>query len=413
MYASDFDFVLPPELIAPYPAAERDGSALLVLERAAPRSTAQVADPGGSAPRPTPGPGLPGRLPDRLQISKFRALGEFLPPRSLLVVNETRVFPARLIGRKPTGGRVELLLLQRAGGEVEASPAGGEVQIWDAMARGLGRPSGSAHEIFFAGNLIAQIVQRGEEGAVRVRLLAPTGRRVADLIEEIGEVPLPPYIVAARGEGGPSSGMASRARPTPGPAAAAAPPGSDDRERYQTVYASAPGAVAAPTAGLHFTTELLGRLRASGHDILPLTLHVGPGTFRPVRVEDINQHQMDVEQYLVPVATAAAIEEARRTGRAIVAVGTTVVRALEAAARQGDGKVRAGAGATALFLRPGDEFQVVTDLITNFHLPRSTLLMLVAAFAGRERVMAAYAAAIRAGLRFYSYGDAMFIRGTS
>jgi S-adenosylmethionine:tRNA ribosyltransferase-isomerase len=404
MNASDFDFVLPPELIAPYPAAERDGSALMVLERAAASSPAQRGGRDASPPDSL--------SRNVLQISKFRDLGEFLPRGSLLVVNETRVFPARLIGQKATGGRVEILLLQRVGGEVEPRSAGGEVEVWDAMARGLGRPSGPAHDIVFRGNLSAQIVHRGERGAVRARLVAPPGRRVADLIEEIGEVPLPPYILAARGEGGLSHGTGSTARPPSGPERAAPPPPSDDRERYQTVYASSPGAVAAPTAGLHFTTELLGRLRAAGHDILSLTLHVGPGTFRPVRVEDIDQHQMDVEHYLIPEATAAAVEDARRTGRAIVAVGTTVVRALEAAARQGDGTVRAGAGATALFLRPGAEFQVVTDLITNFHLPRSTLLMLVAAFAGRERVMAAYAAAIRAGLRFYSYGDAMFIRGT-
>jgi S-adenosylmethionine:tRNA ribosyltransferase-isomerase len=397
MHASDFDFVLPSELIAPYPAAERDGSALLVLARAPSEPAEGNGAAHGAPSRPPPAPDL--------QISKFRALGEFLPPRSLLIVNETRVFPARLVGRKPTGGRVELLLLQRAGGEVEAGPQRVEAQVWDAMARGLGRSSGSPPEIEFSGKLIAQIVHRGERGAVRARLIAPTGRRIADIIEEIGEVPLPPYILAARGEGG----LSSRADSRPG---TAVPPRPDDRERYQTVYASATGAVAAPTAGLHFTTELLGGLRAAGHDILPLTLHVGAGTFRPVHVENIDQHQMDVEHYLIPAATAAAIADARRTGRPIVAVGTTVVRALEAAAREGDGEVRAGPGATALFLRPGAEFRVVTDLITNFHLPRSTLLMLVSAFAGRERVMAAYAAAIRAGLRFYSYGDAMFIRGT-
>jgi len=230
-----------------------------------------------------------------------------------------------------------------------------------------------------------------------VRLVAPPGRSVADLIEEAGEIPLPPYIVAAREAA--AAGPAARA------------PGSEDRERYQTVYAATSGAVAAPTAGLHFTHPLIDRLRGAGHDFAPLTLHVGAGTFRPVRGEDLAAHRMDVERYFIPPATAQAVEGARRTGRPIVAVGTTVVRTLEAAAREGDGRIRAGAGATALFLSPGAEFQVVTDLITNFHLPRSTLLMLVAAFAGRERILAAYEQAIRARLRFYSYGDAMFIRG--
>jgi len=268
------------------------------------------------------------------------------------------------------------------------------------MARGLGRSVGPGSDIRCAGGLIARILSRGERGSVRVRLTPPPGRRVAELIEEVGEVPLPPYIVAAR-QAGAGQDPASRAG---GP--------SDDRERYQTVYASAPGAIAAPTAGLHFTKGLIERLRTAGHDFAPVTLHVGAGTFLPVRGEDLDAHRMEVERYFIPEATARAIADARRTGRAIVAVGTTVVRTLEAAAREHGGTIRAGDGATALFLRPGATFQVVTDLITNFHLPRSTLLMLVAAFAGRERILRAYEAAIRARLRFYSYGDAMFIRGT-
>ena len=394
MQTSDFDFHLPSELIAAYPAAERDGSALMVISRGHP-----TAEPGLEAP-PT--------------IGRFRDLGEFLPPRSLLVVNETRVMRARLIGRKPTGGQIEVMLLSPAADgaeptgavasatEGEAGVARGEAQLWDALARGLGRSAGGLGEIPIGRDLKVQIVSRGERGAVRVRLVAPVGRRVADLIEEAGEIPLPPYIVAAR---------EAAVGPRSGPEAPAA--SSDDRERYQTVYAATPGAVAAPTAGLHFTRPLMERLRAAGHDFAPLTLHVGAGTFRPVRGEDPAAHRMDVERYFIPPATADAVEEARRTGRPVVAVGTTVVRTLEAAAREGDGRIRAGAGATALFLRPGDDFRVVTDLITNFHLPRSTLLMLVAAFAGRERILAAYEDAIRARLRFYSYGDAMFIRGTA
>jgi S-adenosylmethionine:tRNA ribosyltransferase-isomerase len=230
----------------------------------------------------------------------------------------------------------------------------------------------------------------------------PEGQTVAEAIDRVGDVPLPPYIVAARAD-------FMRAAATGAPARCGT---VDDRERYQTVYAATPGAVAAPTAGLHFTAELLDQLRADGHEIAPLTLHVGPGTFRPVTVEDTALHVMDSEWYSIPEATAAAVEAARGSGRAIVAVGTTVVRTLEAAVRAGAGVVRAGAGRTNLFLEPGAEFHVVTDLITNFHLPRSTLLMLVAAFAGRTRVLAAYEHAIRAHLRFYSYGDAMFIRGT-
>jgi len=389
MQTSDFDFHLPPDLIAAYPAPERDGSALMVISR------------GDRPSRPTDA-AMHERAPT---IRQFRDLGEFLPPRSLLIVNETRVMPARLIGRKPSGGQVEVLLLspvreaEGSAAGVPAGPDGGEEQLWDALARGLGRSAGGPGDIRIGSNLQIQIVSRGERGAVRVRLLAPPGRRVADLIEESGEIPLPPYIVAAR-EAAPGAGPEARI------------PSRDDRERYQTVYAAAPGAVAAPTAGLHFTRPLIERLRAAGHDFAPLTLHVGAGTFRPVRGEDLAAHRMDVERYVIPAATADAVEEARRTGRAVVAVGTTVVRTLEAAAREGDGRIRAGAGATALFLRPGDEFRVVTDLITNFHLPRSTLLMLVAAFAGREEILAAYEEAIRARLRFYSYGDAMFIRGT-
>lgn len=365
MKASDFDFVLPPDRIAAYPAERRDGSALMVLDRAS----------GG------------------IDISQFKDLGRFLPARSLLVLNETRVFPARIHGQKPTGGRVELLLLRRVPGS--GTERGGQTrEEWDALARGLGRLR-RGEPITFPGELSAEVVERGDRGAVRVALSFPPGKTLEHLLATIGEVPLPPYIVAARAE-----------------RAADPAPAVDDVERYQTVYASVPGAVAAPTAGLHFTRELLDQLRAAGHDVARLVLHVGPGTFRPVVVEDVTEHAMDTEWYAIPEETAAAIAHARAERRPIVAVGTTVVRALEAAARGGDGVVRAGDGATDLFLRPGSTFQVVTDLITNFHLPRSTLLMLVAAFTGRERILAAYGRAIREGFRFYSYGDAMLIRGT-
>jgi len=208
-------------------------------------------------------------------------------------------------------------------------------------------------------------------------------------------MPLPPYIEAARRRAPPSH----EAQPV------------DDRLRYQTVFASEPGAVAAPTAGLHFTPELLAAAARAGHQIATVTLHVGPGTFRPVEVDDPAAHRMDAERYRVPAATAGAIALARREGRRIVAVGTTVVRTLEASARAHGGQVVAGEAETDLFLAPGARFQVVTDLITNFHLPRSTLLMLVAAFAGRSLILETYAEAVRLGYRFYSYGDAMLITG--
>jgi len=375
MDVSDFDFFLPPERIAAYPVAQRDASALLVMNR--------LKDDG-------------------ITLSKFSRIVDYLPGESLLVLNDTRVFPARLRGKKATGAQVELLLTGKLPGP------SAEAEDWEALARGLGR-SRSGVELSFPGGLTAVITARGERGAVRARLVAPAGETVAALIERVGEIPLPPYIVAARA-GQTAAGLAA----SPGEVPAVMPTTSapDDRERYQTVYARASGAVAAPTAGLHFTEDLLHALTDAGHQVARLTLHVGPGTFRPVTVEDTSKHVMDSEWYTVPPETAEAIARARADGRAVVAVGTTVVRTLEAAARAGDGTVRAGEGRTNLFLEPGAMFHVVTDLITNFHLPRSTLLMLVAAFAGRERVLAAYGEAIRAGLRFYSYGDAMFIRGT-
>jgi len=252
-------------------------------------------------------------------------------------------------------------------------------------------------ELRFAGGVTARVLERLGDGRVRLRFEGLGGTTLMARLDEIGEVPLPPYIEAARKRESPDATTAAAA--------------DDDRERYQTVYAASPGAVAAPTAGLHFTPELLDGLVAAGHEIARLTLHVGPGTFRPVKTEQPAEHVMDQERYEIPEATARAVNAARASGRPVVAIGTTVVRALESAMRDGRGEVRAGRAATTLFLVPGAEFQVVTDLVTNFHLPRSTLLMLVAAFAGRERVLDAYRAAIDAGYRFYSYGDAMLITG--
>jgi S-adenosylmethionine:tRNA ribosyltransferase-isomerase len=281
---------------------------------------------------------------------------------------------------------------------VRRDPAGhGTVELWEALGKNLGREPGE--RMTFGGGISASVVERHEQGRVLVRLEDSEGGGgdLAAKLERIGEVPLPPYIEAAR-------------KREPAPAAGAAPP-VDDRVRYQTVYAEAAGAVAAPTAGLHFTPELLRSLEAAGHQIARLTLHVGPGTFRPVKTDDPREHVMDEERYAIPAATASAVNAARASGQPIVAVGTTVVRTLEAAARDGGGEVRAGSGATRLCLLPGDEFLAVTDLITNFHLPKSTLLMLVAAFAGRETTLAAYRTAVEARYRFYSYGDAMLITG--
>jgi S-adenosylmethionine:tRNA ribosyltransferase-isomerase len=321
----------------------------------------------------------------------FSDLPRVLRPKSTLVLNDTRVIPARLRGTKPSGGATEALLIrQRAatGGE------GGWTEDWEVLARGLGRVPGEARLDFGAPGLAlsAEILERGERGATVLRFHGAGPGGLLAVAERIGVLPLPPYIESARRRAG------------EGPAA-------EDRERYQTVYARVPGAVAAPTAGLHFTDEVLAAVRDAGHEIVRLTLHVGPGTFRPVEAADPADHRMDTERYDIPAETAAAVNRARAEGRPVVAVGTTVVRALEAAGATGT--VAAGPGETRLFLLPGARFAVVTDLLTNFHLPRSTLLMLVAAFAGRERVLAAYEEAVREHYRFYSYGDAMFIRGAA
>jgi S-adenosylmethionine:tRNA ribosyltransferase-isomerase len=358
----DFDYNLPADRIAAHPAARRDHSRLMLLAR-------------GS---------------DRTKHAVFSDLPRVLRPRSLLVLNDTRVIPARLRGTKPTGGATEALLIRQlaVGGGADRW-----TEDWEVLARGLGRVPADARLDFGAPgvSLTADILDRGERGATVLRFHGQGAGGLLAIAETIGVIPLPPYIESARRRAGEGASP-------------------EDRERYQTVYACVPGAVAAPTAGLHFTDELLSAITAAGHQLARLTLHVGPGTFRPVEADDPAQHTMDIEHYDIPAATAAAVNRARAEGRPIVAVGTTVVRALEAAGAKGE--VAAGAGATNLFLLPGAAFGVVTDLVTNFHLPRSTLLMLVAAFAGHAPVMAAYAEAVREGYRFYSYGDAMFISPT-
>jgi S-adenosylmethionine:tRNA ribosyltransferase-isomerase len=366
---ADFDYLLPADRVAAVPAHRRDESRLLVMPR------------GGGTPS---------------EHAHFRDLVDHLPSRSLLVLNDARVLAARLHGRKPTGGGIELLLTR----SISAAPGQSGTDFdehWEALGRGFGNaPVGLTVEIDAppgGPRVTATIVERGDEGRFVFRLTGAGAPSLAAALDAIGEIPLPPYIEAARRDGAAEGGA-----------------GVDDRERYQTVYARAPGAVAAPTAGLHFTEERLGELRARGHELATVTLQVGPGTFRPVKADDPRAHRMDEERYVIPPEAADAIARARAEGRAVIAVGTTVVRTLEASARAHGGVVTAGEGATDLYILPGDAFAVVDGLVTNFHLPRSTLLMLVCAFAGREPVLAAYEDAVARGYRFYSYGDAMFIR---
>ena len=307
-------------------------------------------------------------MADRL----FFDVPNLLPP-SLFIFNDTRVFPARLHGHKQTGGKVELLLLRRSVAHRDR---------WLAMGRASKGLRVGTELSLCDGRLSGRVVRSGEHGELEVSLHADTD--VDALIESVGEVPLPPYIHRDARE--------------------------SDRARYQTVYARKTGAVAAPTAGLHFTEDTFRALGQAGHQIEYVTLHVGPGTFRPVQVDRLSDHEMHEETYEVPEKTEAAIRRARSERRKVVAVGTTVVRTLEAAA-DAQGIPVSGVGATRLFIRPPHEFRVVDHLLTNFHLPRSTLLALVMAFAGIDLTRRAYRHAIEQRYRFYSYGDAMLIRG--
>lgn len=336
-----YDYELPRELIAQAPLADRSASRLLVLERRT----------------------------GRVEHRRFRDLPDLLTPGDLVVVNRSRVLPARLLARRPGGGSAEILLVRRRGPE-----------HWTAMVR-PGRRLRPGVVLDVAPGFQVRIEAAADPGPTRlVRLLATDGNPEA-AIDRHGHVPLPPYIRR--------------------------PDRLEDRERYQTVYASVPGSVAAPTAGLHFTEEVLNRLADRGIHRAELVLHVGPGTFRPVEARDVRRHHVDAEAYELPEATAGAVARAASEGRRVVAVGTTTTRALEAAAARGP--LRARRGETDLVLYPGRRFRVVDTLLTNFHLPRSSLLLLVCAFASREAVLAAYADAVREHYRFYSYGDAMLI----
>jgi S-adenosylmethionine:tRNA ribosyltransferase-isomerase len=300
----------------------------------------------------------------------FVDLPEILRPGDLLVANRSRVFPARLLGRRAGGGDAEVLLVRR----LQAKDA------WVAMVRpGRRLPPGAVIDI--APGFGVEVGEPVAPPLRRVRLLLH-GLDADAALERHGHVPLPPYIHR--------------------------PDRPADRDRYQTVFARESGSVAAPTAGLHFTPNLLERLEGRGVERAELVLHVGPGTFRPVEVEDVRDHRVDPERFTIPPKTAAAFDRARAAGRRVVAVGTTTTRALEAALGP-EGRLRAGHSATDLVIVPGFRFRAVDALVTNFHLPRSSLLLLVSALAGRERVLAAYAEAVREGYRFYSYGDAMLV----
>ena len=346
---SDYDYDLPADRIAQEPARPRDASRLLVLDR----GTGEVAH------------------------RRFGDLADLLAPDDLVVLNEARVIPAAFTARRSSGARIEGCFLQvLEGGEWEVLLAG----------RGRLRPGETLGLLDAEGHVRAEVelAERGAGGVWRVR---PRGDAEAlALLEAIGRPPLPPYIRRS----GPDD-----------------PRFLQDRADYQTVYARRGGAVAAPTAGLHFTPAVLARLAERGIELARVTLEVGLGTFQPIRAERLAEHRMHEEHFEIPAESAAAIHRARAEGRRVVAVGTTTVRALESAAEGGG--VREACEWTRLFIYPPYEFRVVDALVTNFHLPRSTLLALVCAFAGRERVLAAYAEAVRAGYRFYSYGDAMLI----
>lgn len=360
MLLEEFDYTLPHELIAQRPLAERDASRMMVLRRES----------------------------ETLEDRRFAELPETLQSGDLLVFNNTRVFPARLLGRRAgkrsqkisphntaarthLTGEAELFLTREVGGGV-----------WEGLVHpGRKIPTGEIL-IFGDGGLEAEIMGRGDFGMRRVRLQAK-GESVEDAIDRLGHVPLPPYIRR--------------------------PDETSDRTTYQTIFARERGAVAAPTAGLHFTERVLAALRTRGVESVEITLHVGLGTFQPVRVSRVEDHRMETERFEISEGAAAAVNRALDEGRRVIAVGTTCVRTLEHSAGENGGRIRAGRGETQLFITPGFEFRAVRALLTNFHLPKSTLLMLVAAFAGREFVLRTYRHAIEEHYLFYSYGDCMLI----
>jgi len=336
MKTSDFVYDLPPESIAQTPIEPRDASRLLVLHR----------ETGA------------------LEHAIFRDIGKYLNPGDLLVINRTRVIPARLFARKPTGGRVEVLLLRRE-----------DLLTWECLVGGKGLSAGKI--IAIEEGPIAEIVEVLEGSRRRLRFAEP----IEPYFPRVGHVPLPPYIHEPL----------------------------QDPERYQTVYAREPGSAAAPTAGLHFTPRLIDELKSQGVTFAEVTLHVGLDTFTPVTEDNPEEHQIHTEWCQVPPATVDAISRVRQSGGRIIAVGTTSVRTLESAVSAGQNSLLSYSGPTSLYILPGYRFKLVDAMITNFHLPKSTLIMLVSAFAGRERILHAYQVAKQGHYRFYSFGDAMFI----
>ncbi len=353
-------YELPTECIAQRPAADREAARLMVLDG-----------------------------PEAIRHQHIADLADVLPKDSLVVLNDTRVMPARLIAHKETGGRVEVFLVRQLGVRmIDVLGVEREAQIWRTLGKaskalrfGLDmRVEGEASELF-----VRLLGRNDDDGLLEVALYVSAASKLSvhDAIRTHGRMPLPPYIKRDAS--------------------------AEDVERYQTVFARTEGAIAAPTAGLHLSNALLGRLAVRGIEVVTVTLHVGLGTFQPVLVEDLDDHKMHVESFEVSRTTAAAITNAKERGTTIVAIGTTVVRALESAVDE-SGALHAKSGETALLIQPGYRFNVVDMLLTNFHLPRSTLLALVCAFGGAERVLAAYATAVREGYRFYSYGDAMLLQ---
>ena len=343
MQLEDFDFRLPEELIAQYPAERRDGSRLMRLNRKT----------------------------GAINTGDFAQVVDAFQSGDLLVINDTKVIPARLLGHKESGGKVEVFLVRRL--------ADAEGEDWLCMTRSS-RSLKAGIALHLGEGLTAEVLPGAEapHRHIRFQCDGPFLERV----EKVGHLPLPPYITR--------------------------PDDVTDRERYQTVFASNKGAVAAPTAGLHFTEEILQQLRDKGVQICPLTLHVGLGTFLPVRVDDIRTHKMHAELYVVPELTAEAVNRAKSEGRRVIALGTTAARALESAVDQNGGLV-AGEAESEIFIYPGYSFRLVDALITNFHLPKSTLLMLVSALAGRDFILQAYQQAVEERFRFFSYGDCMMI----
>ncbi|MGO5066045.1 tRNA preQ1(34) S-adenosylmethionine ribosyltransferase-isomerase QueA [Clostridium sporogenes] len=341
MKVKDFDFYLPEELIAQHPMEKRDEARLLVLNK----ETGEI------------------------EHKIFKNILDYLKPNDCLVLNDTRVLPARLIGAKEeTGGKMEFLLLKRK-----------EKDVWETLVKPGKRAQIGTKFIFGNGELKAEVIGMGEEGSRIVKFYYEG--IFEEILDQLGQMPLPPYIKEKL----------------------------DDREMYQTVYSKEQGSAAAPTAGLHFTEELLEKIKEKGVKLAFLTLHVGLGTFRPVKVEDIQDHVMHSEYYKMDLKTAEIINTTKENGGRVIAVGTTSCRTLETIGDE-QGKVREQSGWTDIFVYPGYKYKVVDALITNFHLPQSTLLMLVSALAGRDKIMNAYNTAVKKEYRFFSFGDAMFIK---